>query len=398
MTRPAARACALFFLTAIAVPTALGVMGMRGTAIENRRLSAFPPLQPGSVIDQGFYTALSAFLNDHLPLRDLVVRANSVVAVHLWRDSPNPDVHIGVNGWLYTTPFRSNCPEKMPLDIVDRLGALGRALTASGREMRLVLAPNKAAIYPEHLGAFPPSHYACGLERLNVLRTRLSQIPEIGFVDIQTPLLRLKDSATEPVYFPSDSHWTLRGAAAMSQAVVESIQPGLWRDADVEDVNRIELPMDLARLIGIPQNAADSAIRSRRDGISTRLIEHLDCEQGPSCIMRYVSSGPPGRLIRQRTLFVRDSFGTKSIETLAPYFEDITFLVWSADVFKELAQRIADADVVVYETLDHFLFSREETGFTTQVIPQAREERTTIAAQPPAVPRRRRRNPRATSA
>lgn len=369
MTRFATRVCALFFLTIIALPSALGLVGIRGTAIENRRLSEFPRVRPSSVIDPGFYTALSGFLNDHMALRDLVVTANSLIAVKVWRDSPNPDVHIGVNGWLFTTPFRSNCPDKMPLDVVDRLQALGRGLAASGREMRLILAPHKAAIYPEYLGAFPPSHYACGQARLNALRTRLSQIREIGFIDMEANLLRLKEGATEPLYFPKDSHWTRRAAAALSRALVESIQPGLWRDTELEHLRPNLEPMDLALLIGLPEEAPESANRSRREGITTNVIESLDCEQGSSCVIHFTSSGPPGRLIRARTIIVRDSFGARSIETLAPFFEDVTFLVWSEDVLEQLARRLANADLVVYETLDHFLFSRVDRGFTSQTIP-----------------------------
>jgi hypothetical protein len=205
-------------------------------------LTPFPPLRPTSAIDQDFYAGLSGFLNDHLPLRDLVVTTSSLMAIKVWRDSPNPDVHIGANGWLYTTPFRSNCPDGMPLEVIDALATLGRAFAATGREMRLILAPNKAAIYPEYLGAFPPAHFACGLERLNALRTGLARIPEIGSIDLAARLTGLKDHAVEPLYFPGDSHWTLRGAVEMSHALVDSIEPGLWRQGDVEETGRIEVP------------------------------------------------------------------------------------------------------------------------------------------------------------
>lgn len=372
MTRFTARACAFVFLAVICVPPLLGVVGMRTAAIENRSLSEFPLVRPTSAVDQDFYTALSAFLNDHLPLRDRLVRLNSLIALNVWRESPNPQVYVGANGWLYATPFRLVCPDKMPLEVVDRIGALGRALAASGRQMRMVLAPSKSAIYPEYLGAFPPPHFACGHDRLQLLRTGLSEIPEVGFIDMAPHLRRLKETAVEPLYFPQDSHWTLRSAAAMSRAVVESIQPGLWRDADVEDVDRVVVPMDLALLIGVPQSVTISTNRSHRQAITTSVIERADCEQGPSCIIGYASSGAPAQLIQQRTLFIRDSFGTMSIETLAPYFADITFLFWSDDILKQLADRIGDADLVIYETLDQFVFSRVESGFTAQAIPASR--------------------------
>jgi alginate O-acetyltransferase complex protein AlgJ len=375
MTQLAARVCASVFLGIVFLPGVLGVLGVEGRAIENRSLTEFPKIGPSSLVDQDFYAAMSGFLTDHLPLRDLLVRANSLISLNVWKDSPNPDVHVGREDWLFTTAFQSSCPDRMPLDVVDQLAALGRGLAASGREMRLVLPPDKATLYPEFLGAFPPSSFTCGLERLAALRHQLSQVPEIGFIDMWSWLGRLKKDGEEPLYFPGDSHWTLRSAAEASRAIVESIEPGLWREADVHERTRISLPMDLALMVGVSRSVPVSVLETRRDGVLTKVVERIDCERGPSCVARYVSSGSR-QLIRQRTLLVRDSFGTMSIDTLVPYFEDITFLFWSDDVHDQLTHRVVNADLVVYETLDQFLFTRVGGGFTKLAIPpRARESR-----------------------
>src|SRR5688572_15553305 len=139
-----ARVIACVFASFIAWPSVLGVVGVRGSAIENRHLTEAPSFSRTSLTDQRFYATLSDFLNDHLPLRDVMVRANSQMAIHLWKDSPNPAVHIGRGDWLFTTSFRSSCPDKMPLGAVDRLVALGRTFRSAHREMRFVLAPSKA--------------------------------------------------------------------------------------------------------------------------------------------------------------------------------------------------------------------------------------------------------------
>ena len=88
----------------------LGVLGVEGRAIENRRLTEFPAIGRSSVVDQDFYGAMSGFLTDHLPLRDLLVRANSLIALHVWKDSPNPNVHVGREDWLFTTAFDRTAP------------------------------------------------------------------------------------------------------------------------------------------------------------------------------------------------------------------------------------------------------------------------------------------------
>ena len=131
--------------------------------------------------------------------------------------------------------------------------------------------------------------------------------------------------------------------------------------------------MDLALMVGVSRSVPVAVLETRRDGVVTKVVERIDCERGPFCVARYVSSGSR-QLIRQRTLLVRDSFGTMSIDTLAPYFEDITFLFWSDDVHDQLTHRVVNADLVVYETLDQFLFTRVGEGFTKLAIPPRASE------------------------
>jgi hypothetical protein len=108
---------------------------------------------------------------------------------------------------------------------------------------------------------------------------------------------------------------------------------------------------------------------TRRAGVKTTIVETQDCDAGPSCVVRYRSTTEDAPLIERRTLLVRDSFGTMSMATLAPYFRDITFLFWSEDLADQMAARLAAADLVIYETFDQFVFRRVEQGFTETPLP-----------------------------
>jgi alginate O-acetyltransferase complex protein AlgJ len=372
MTRTEARLVSCLFVALIAWPPILGLFGVRGAAIENRRLTARPPFTIARLLDQGFYLQLSDFLRDHLPLRDVLVRTNSFMALHLWRDSPNPEVHIGRGDWLFTTSFRARCPAEMPLSAADRLGELGRTFRAANREMRFILAPNKATLYPEFLGAFPPADFTCGIERLAELRARLARIPEVGFIDVWSHLWQLKERAVEPLYFPGDSHWTPRVAGEMSRVVVDSIEPGLWSDASVVVTRQIMLPMDLATLIGTPRSVPVELTETRRSDVTSQVVETQDCADGPVCVVRYRSTSATAKLITKRTLLIRDSFGTMAMPTLTPYFADITYLFWSNDLEQQLRARVKDADLVIYESFDAFLFDRLDQGFAwMKILPQS---------------------------
>jgi len=123
--------------------------------------------------------------------------------------------------------------------------------------------------------------------------------------------------------------------------------------------------------------------------VTTQIVETQDCERGPSCIARYRSSTSGVPLIEQRTLFVRDSFGTMSMATLAPYFAYITFLFWSDDVKAQLAARLGEADLVIYETFDQFLFERVAGGFTDIPVPPLTGNRPAGERRPRRTRRRR---------
>jgi len=144
----------------------------------------------------------------------------------------------------------------------------------------------------------------------------------------------------------------------VSHMLVDSIQPGLWDAGNIVTTRQIMLPMDLATLIGVSRSVPVLLNESRRPGVTTRLVETQDCEHGPGCVARYTSASKSSPLIRQRALLVRDSFGTMAMPTMTPYFADITYLFWSADLETQLATRAGNADIVVFESLDHFLFGR----------------------------------------
>src|SRR5690606_25062368 len=169
----------VFFVT----PTALWVVGLRPTEIENHKLASFPSITDG----WGMFTKLPRWAIDQLVFRGAAIDAADGISRGIFGEPPpfgtqrqptgplpgstppatdeSPDVATGYrqviegeDGWLYLgDDVRGKCHPRKPLNrTIAGLNKLRKAVEASGREFRLIVAPDKTTMVPEHL----PDRYA----------------------------------------------------------------------------------------------------------------------------------------------------------------------------------------------------------------------------------------------
>ena len=84
------------------VPGLLFVSGKGKSASdteENRTLSAMPKLEISTY--RVFPTQFEDYFNDHLPLKDQLVFANSYLDYRFFHSSSSDQVVVGKNGWLF---------------------------------------------------------------------------------------------------------------------------------------------------------------------------------------------------------------------------------------------------------------------------------------------------------
>lgn len=346
------------------LPWIAWTFGVRASeATENRPLAEPPTVEPGSIVDETFYAALDQYLVDHLPLRQEAAAAVNAGLYAVSGESPVEDAFVQRDGtWFLSEDFLLACDGDFD---VDRLAATFRAWSeASGGEvdLRLVVAPDKSSIADGEPTTRTRIADNCQVQREAGLRAAFAGSD--AFVDVWTPMRAAVAAGAgsvggepEPWYFVNDSHWTFRGAAEMSAAIVESLGVPFDRDA-VEPFGEFRLVGDVTRRLGLEREEVVPQRMSVRPGVEGSVeTERFVAAEGVR-IHRSTSADPASPLVPGRTVVLHDSMGNYAEPTLAPYFEHVEFVHWGDLDAGGFFDRVAEADHVVIEVVQRDVYVR----------------------------------------
>jgi alginate O-acetyltransferase complex protein AlgJ len=364
-----------FFATPIAART----IGITAQPFENRRFAQAPKLSQG----WNAFQQTTQYLTDRMPLRAQAIHANT----HIWTDvlgtdpryadaplasdealpfagdaeqpagaagkAPQPaqvKVLRGKDGWLYLEgELDRACGTSA--EVVDALGRwsdLVELIRASGREVVLVVSPDKASVYPEHLPDDYPSK-DCALEGKERFWKLLAGRERAGVVQLREDLVRRKARAGDDLYARKDSHWTTLGSLVLVHAVLDRIGGGVrMGPREIVDKGSAHYQGDLTVLIGAPEP----------DTRADREIRRV----------------PSARRVPGRAVLVGDSFSHAPIGQLIQYFEKIEQTLWVTTPVPEIAESIAKSDRVVVQTVEREFVDRgSAAGVVAALLPVLRE-------------------------
>jgi hypothetical protein len=348
----------LVFLAGLLVPGGLLLAGRHAAAVENRPLLRMPPFSAAAALDGTYTAGVDAYLADNVAVRPYAIRLRGE-AEWLSGGTGNPEVLRGRDGWLFTAfEFAPVC--RLPLDgQLAALRAAAQRFTQSGQTFRYVGVPDKHAIYPDKVLANPlPA--ACNELGRDEVRATLGAIAPAG-IDGWSVLdaARAADPTGPPLYYPLDSHWTPTGAAAVVGALVRSIDPGLWDDADVATAKG-RSRSDLASQMGIHRADPQPGV-VLRPGMAVRRTDlAIPVEiHNARAVFRTTASGSRP-VVPGRTVIVYDSFFGIDVSLLAPYFADVTWIhVGDLQAQPELAAMLGPFDTVVVERVDRGFYDTD---------------------------------------
>jgi alginate O-acetyltransferase complex protein AlgJ len=362
----------LFFLGPI-IALSLGAHLAR---FENRELAAFGDPRQGWAWGAG----LPAWAGDHLPLRDVAVRATetlsrgvfgepavfgprwgqhrsvgpAVAAVPQPAAAEFPSVIEGRDGWLYLGADVSGaCAPARSLD--DTLSSLRRLRTAvelSGRQFVLVVAPDKTTMVPEHL----PADYLgrdCSARARDEFWRRVAV--ETGAIDLRPALAEITRRKGSPVYYPADTHWSQEGGLTMTYAVADRVHSGITRTWQVTQAGSIPWPDDISPLIGrsgertIPiYSLATGGQQDRTRSIASDFRMPLS-----------LTSAPATGTVDHPVRMIADSFTQFASRYLAAAFTDITVVhpETVAAAPRSAGELLAGGKVVVLQVAERSLLS-----------------------------------------
>ena len=180
-------------------------------------------------------------------------------------------------------------------------------------------------------------------------------------IDAGPLLARARGEPGAPLlYYATDTHWTPSGAMVAIRALIESIEPEVWADADVVTDGRLRRRTDLAALIGLSRFESTPRIRVRGEMTQERTDVPVPTEIANARSIFRVQARGEGPLIEGRTIIVYDSFFGIYVPLIAPFFADTTW-VHVGDLLNhpELGTALGTFDTVILERVERGLYETD---------------------------------------
>jgi alginate O-acetyltransferase complex protein AlgJ len=341
------RAIALGFVVLLSLPVVAFIAGVRGEVDENREQTERPAITIGALLDTAQTEQFDAYATDVMPFREDLVTLDARLD-RAMGDSPTSSVIVGRDGWLFLdeTILQRCLDDDASVAFVDALERADRVLDVVGKRLVLVLAPDKASIYPENV-RFTPT---CPLETAATLQEL--EVPDgVEFVRVWEAMRATKQDTQ--LYRTLDTHWNAAGAAVAAEALIETLSPGSWDPDAVEKLaDRVEVG-DLTTLMGLPEPETIPVLRSSPPGsVAVATAEEFSGVDGEAieglAVQRYRAEPATGAIIGGSTVVLHDSFGVELVPLVGAYFEDALFVDRTAPVSEFLRRPLEDADTVVW--------------------------------------------------
>lgn len=196
---------------------------------ENRARYTFPPISAERYVLQDFPRHFEMYLGDHIGYRDVLLAWHRRAVYGLLDEPVTAQAWIGSDGWFYlnqSDPYRGN-PKKPSANArtdlwVEALAERDAWFRAQGIEYIVLLAPDKAAVYPEHLRGYPQRHPPLELATPVAEKLKARGVTCVNLL----PAIRA-EKARHPellYYFKTDSHWTPDGGRAAYHSAADAVR------------------------------------------------------------------------------------------------------------------------------------------------------------------------------
>jgi O6-methylguanine-DNA--protein-cysteine methyltransferase len=326
------------FLAAICTPPVASMLKINPhVPLQEAALNPMPEVRPDT-IGQIIYMLRRNWLDRNFGLRKVLLRWEQLLDVRLLKSSmPTDPVLAGENGWLYLAQenpqlnviadYRANnllTPGQ--LDVWVKVFAARRDwLAARGIRYMVVVAANKASVYPEHI----PARFN-RVNQQSKLDQMVKALSEAGLdvVELRTALVEAKEKRLS--YYRTDSHWTPYGAFFGYQEVARRLGnhfPGLV-PLSIDDYRVVEKPGllgGLSYMIALGDLYPENEVlleplgprKAYKAGGQEAVLNHFQ----PLTVWENQEKTLP------RAFVIRDSFVHEIIPFLAEHFSRMYF-VW----------------------------------------------------------------------
>jgi alginate O-acetyltransferase complex protein AlgJ len=286
-------------------------------------------------------------------LMDPVITAVSAMLYPLGISTDPRQVVVGRDGWLFLSDLynktlsvsmspAADTDHETSIAIGETLADLNALLARQGvKVFRVVIGPNKSTLYPELLPDWAQPVPSNGPDLLYGSETA----PFV--VDLRQALFAAKAAESDPIYFPTDSHWNALAARAafraFAEAVGKEVPDLIWPDDTMlEHVSDGTRPMaDLRAFLRLsPEVIGKDPVLALEGGALP--TERVDFATGKVLFTggnpRVNFSTTPeiirssNALNRRKVLWLRDSYGSALSPLMAATFSEVMAVHWSVSL------------------------------------------------------------------
>lgn len=305
------------FIGICLVPAVLTPFMKYDSSKEKRELGKFPSIKTeNGELNFEFFDEFETYFSEHFAFRPQLVTADGRLKATLTATSPNSDVIVGKDGWLYYGETIGDFLRTETLspreisNIANNLRIVNEYCRERGAEFIFFSAPNKNTLYPEYM----PYNYVSANRESNLEMLTSELADDDFFYDMKSALLNL--NSPTPLYHKTDTHWNNFGAYAAHTMLMNKIGKSScgvgngWYTAH----DRLG---DLAAMIYPAEDAKDMQLHndyeftyeytSRFRGLDDISIT-TSCENGNGNLLMY-----------------RDSYGEAILPYMAEVFESAEF-------------------------------------------------------------------------
>lgn len=323
-------------------------------------LAKAPPFKAKELLQSKYYAGLGKFVNDLYPHRIPIRAAKSWIDYNIFHTSPSIYVHIGKDGWFYLDIalddyFKNNCNErKKARNLARKLHAIEKEAEAEGKKFIFIVPPDKATIYPEHVG-LPRNPGACGKNFYDLFLEALQRFPVHGFIRLDRILLNKKKDYQ--LYYAKDSHWNDRTSAFVSKIILERLTTPSRRFSlpkmEFREERRVKDLMWLS-VMSLKETSEYFFNIEEKGKVTVKRLRHLP---NGNSHLKISSDALPGRALLPRALIYRDSFMISPLKLIGGSFAEIDAL-WARSI--PVSTRIdfpmlRDSKIIIIEVVEREL-------------------------------------------
>lgn len=322
--------------------------------LENREMAKMPVFSFKNI--ESYPTEYENYYNDNLPFRSKLIRANALLNLKFFKQSPEKKVILGKDGWLfYDPPIEDSDPigqctgktlsEKQLKETVKNLSTIRDILSEQGKEFIVMLCPNKESIYGEK---FLPKYFDAKIKNTagDQMAEYLQKNSDINIVYPKKQILNAIDKHPEyDFYYKLDTHWNYLGGYIGAKELLSAMDVKMPEFDNVSVKSEGGRVGDLSAMSGLPEEFEGDILYTPTGYTQNEFIWNNNTEK--------IQTSTTTNGDKRSVFVIRDSFSEGLYPFLNSHFSATNYI--HITEYYPGSMNETNSDIVVLQVVERYL-------------------------------------------